>query len=344
MYTEPHVHVGAPLQRDGDSFLVDVPFTGFYELGYKCDLASVEYSLTGDFAGEEKTCTPKISDEDHYGTTQLEFSPTGTPYNFVWDALTDLGNGEISDVAQIRIKAVFGSNLGEYGTSSQFLIDTRVVVTTGGASFIRGEIANLKIVFTDPDGLMIDPSSVQMVSIIDPSGEEQLYSPIEAVQVYTGEWDVDWEVPTDAELGRWAATWAYELDYEVESHVVDFNIEARASIFEPIGQDTCVVHGRILYADETPIADADVMFIPHHLSDPELGNPTRIGVEPIEATTDSKGRFVVELIKDTEVIIFVPALNFRQFAKVPDQPTAEFRTMMTTLPVGDRDKFGNRTS
>ena len=65
---------------------------------------------------------------------------------------------------------------------------------------------------------------------------------------------------------------------------------------------------------------------------------------PISVTTDANGKFVVELIRNTEVIIFIPSLNFRQFAKVPDEDASEFRAMMTLLPVGPRDKFGNRTS
>lgn len=342
--TKPHVHVGVPVQREGDSFLVDVPYKGYDDFGNICALATLEYSLTGAFYGEQKPMTPKVSDPDHDGTTQLEFSPNGTPYNFVWDALEDIGPGEVSDISQVRIRPVFGNDLGEFGTSGLFVVDTRVLITSGGASFSRGDLAKLKIVFTDHEGLMVDPASVDLVSIKDPAGTELLYTPIPAIQDYQGEWYVEWDVPTDTDLGRYTATWLYEIDYEPTQHVIYFTVEERATTFDPIGENTCVVHGQLIYADEKPIANTTVEFIPHHLSDPELGNPTRIGVTPISVVTDSNGKFVVELIRNTEVIIFIPSLSFRQFAKVPDEDASEFRAMMTLLPVGPRDKFGNRTS
>jgi len=341
---KPRVHVGNPAQRTEGSFLVDVPYKGFDDFGNKCDLAIIEYSMTGAFIGEEKPMTPKLSDPLHNGTTQLAFTPQGTLFNFVWDVLADVDPCEVSDIAQVRIRPVFGNDLGEFGVSGQFVVDTRVLVTAGGASFGRGETANLKIVFTDPEGVMIDPVYVAMASIKDPSGTEQLYSPVEATQIYLGEWSIAYEIPVDAMIGKWIAIWTYEIDYTVTSRAIYFNVGESVGIFDPIGKNTCVVHGQLVYADEHPIANTLVQFIAHHLSDPEMGNPTKIGIDPVGVTTDDNGRFVVELIKNTEVIIFIPSLNFRQFAKVPNEPTSEFRAMMTLLPIGPRDKFGNRTS
>jgi len=339
---KPHVHVGVPSQRSGEEMIVDIPYDGFDDFGNKCDLAVAEFSLTGAFAGEQKPMTPKVADPLHNGSAQLEFSPGGTPLNFVWDVLADIGPGEVTDIAQVRLRPVFGNDLGEYGLSGQFVVDTRILVTAGGALFSRGEEANLKIVFTDLEGVMVDPVYVAMASIKDPAGNEQLYVPIVATQVYLGEWAISFSIPTDAIVGKWIATWAYEVEYAVVSKAIYFSVQENVVTFDPIGKDTCVVHGQLVYADEHPIANTDVSFMPHHLSDPEIGNPTRIGVEPISARTDSNGRFIVELIRNTEVIIYIPSLNFRQFAKVPDEPTSEFRAMMTLLPLPPRDKFGNR--
>ena len=341
---KPHVHVGVPAQRSGEEMVVDIPYDGFDDFGNKCDLAVAEFSMTGAFAGEQKPMTPKVADPLHNGTAQLSFSPSGTPLNFVWDVLSDVGPGEVSDIAQVRIRPVFGNDLGEYGISGQFVVDTRVLVTAGGALFSRGETADLKIVFTDLEGVMVDPVYVAMASIKDPSGVEQLYAPIVATQIYLGEWYISFDIPTDAMTGKWIATWAYEIEYATSSRAIYFNVEENVKIFDPLGKDTCVVHGQLVYADEHPIANTKVDFLPHHLSDPELGNPTRIGTDPVSIVTDDKGRFIVELIRNTEVIIYIPSLNFRQFAKVPDEPTSEFRAMMTLLPIGPRDKFGNRST
>jgi hypothetical protein len=341
-FTKPHVHVGTPVQREDGSFVVDIPYKGFDDFGNKCDLAVAEYSLTGAFSGEQRVMTPRVHDSEHSGTAQLDFSPSGTTLNFVWDALTDIGEGEVSDISQIRIRPVFGSDLGDYGLSGLFVVDTRVLVTTGGGKFVRGELARLQIVFNDSNGDMVDPVSVELVSIKDPSGTEQLYTPIPGTQSYSGEWYVEWEVPLDAMLGKWIATWTYEIDYVVSHHAIYFNVEQAVTVLDKAGQDTCVVHGQLVYADEKPIANTEVQFIPHHISDPTLGQITRIGTTPISVTTDGDGKFVVELIKNTEVIIFIPSLNFRQFAKVPDESSSEFSAMMTLLPVGPRDKFGNR--
>ena len=341
---KPHIRVGTPVQRTDGSFLVDIPYKGYDNFGNKCDLAVFEYSLTGAFYGEERIMTPKVHDDAHDGVAQLDFSPGGTDHNFVWDALPDIGTGEVSNITQIRMRPVFGSDLGEYAIGGMFTVDTRVLVTTGGTTASRGETTVLQIVFTDKNGLPLDPESVDLVSLKDPSGTEHLDAPIPATQSYTGEWYVEWEVATDAELGKWIAIWGYEMDYTPATQQVYLTIGPKVTPFIPIGSETCAVHGQLVYADEKPIANAEVQFIPHHLSDPELGNPTLIGVDPISTTTDDTGKFVVELIRNVELIIFIPSLNFRQFAKVPDEPTSEFRAMMTLLPVGPRDRFGNRTS
>lgn len=340
---KPHVRIGTPLQRAG-TYLVDIPYEGFEQWSNKASLAVYECSLTGVFAGEEFTMTPKTDDPQHDGVTELPFSPSGANLNFVWDMLSDIDEGEVSDITQVRIKPVFGNDYGELSLSQQFLIDTRADVTEEGPKHTRGDSIELKLILTDRHANPIDATSIEVSSIKNPSGTEQLTVPITPTNPSTGVYLAAWTVPTDAELGQWTAKWDYEADNVTTYDVTYFQVVEEAEPYAPLGENTCLVYGQLFYADERPLADTEVHFLPHHISDPELGNPTTISTLPVIVETDSDGRFRVELIRNTEIIVFIPALSFRQFAKVPDEETSEFRAMMVLLPVPPRDQFGNRTS
>lgn len=85
-------------------------------------LVAYEYSLTGDFVGEEMTMTPFGTDPNHSGISGLTTSPSGLPYTFVWDSYTDLSNTH-DGIVYIRFKANDGINDGYYSTSSDFYLD-----------------------------------------------------------------------------------------------------------------------------------------------------------------------------------------------------------------------------
>lgn len=342
--TAPLIHAGSPLQRDGSN-LVDVPYRGYSADSNLCTLVVAEYSLTGEFAGEEQPCTPAVSDPEHDGTALLAFVPGGADLNFVWDAEADLGNDGLSDVAQMRLRAAYGEELSSYSTSAQFSLDTRESTDDVDApAFSRGTTAQLRIYLVDRDGDAFDPEDLELSSVTDPSGTEQIYEPVEATKLDYGLWCADFEVPSDGELGVWTATWSYtgEVAATRESQ---FLVNSGIKETDPLGgTDTCLVRGRLMQADGLPLTAAEVKFIPTHLSDPELLNPTDISEGVVTIVTDSDGRFVMELIRNTEGILYIEELGFRQAVQVPDLDTCQYRDMPVTLPTGTRDKFGNRVA
>lgn len=339
--TAPLITVGSPAQRSGTN-LVDVPYKGYSDAGNPCDLVVVEYSLTGAFAGEEAPCTPKVSDPAHDGSAQLAFVPGGADLNFVWDAGADLEDDGLSDVAQVRMRAAEGLSLSSYASSAQFTLDTREAAAADAPHYSRGQTVTLKIYLVGRDGEPVDPAAVTLSSLLDPDGTEMLYAPVEATKIDDGLWGAEYEIPIDGVLGTWTGTWSYTLEETAQTHTADFILDSGIEVTEPIGDSTCVVRGQLYQAQGTPLVGANVYFIPYVIPEPEQGNPTTIAEQLVTIVTDSLGRFVVELIRNLEGYIYVPALGFKQYVKVPDADTAEFRTMVVTLPTGTRDKFGNR--
>ncbi|MEN6550222.1 MAG: hypothetical protein ABFE07_29610 [Armatimonadia bacterium] len=341
--TAPIIHVGAPAQRARTN-LVDVPYKGYSVAGNPCNLVAVEYSLTGEFAGEQLPCTPKVADVLHDGTAQLAFVPGGADLNFVWDAGADLESGELSDVAQVRMRAAEGLDLSTYSTSSEFVLDTRSAAAADVVHYSRGQTATLKLLLIGRDGDPLDPADLELGSVVDPEGTEMLYAPVAATKVTDGLWSADYEVPIDAVLGSWTATWSYTLEDTATLHETDFVVDSGVEVADIVGDSTCAVRGQLFQSEGVPLVGANVYFIPYHLSDPELGNPTRISERLVTIVTDTLGRFAVELIRNLEGYIYIPALGFKQFVRVPDTAAAEFRTMIVELPTGTRDKFGNRVT
>jgi len=333
----------APVQRAGKG-PVDISLIVYEPHFLPVHVVEAEYTLDGTFT-DGKNISFLPNDPGHDGTTDLQTAPNGISHNLVWDPYLDFED-DVSDITQVRIMVAYSSDSrtqSELGVSQQFLCDVREDIEIADLRFTRGDSAEIKLVLLDRQGAPFDATGdVEITSIKDPSGQEKLVTPITAVRNSTGYYTAIWPVPNDAPLGLWLSKWEYTADNVDHEDVVYFSIVEETESYTPVGADTCVVYGQLFKADQTPLDNREIHFIPHHLSDPELGNPTSISTNTVVVYTDDDGRFKVELIKNTELIMYIPSLSFRQFAKVPDQNTTEYRGMMTILPVPPRDQFGNR--
>jgi len=101
------VYINYDLQ-DGESDLID--------------LVAYEYSLTGDFAGEEAVMTASTTDLSHDGVLNLNSSSSSVSHIFVWDVCADLVSS-YSSTTYIRLQADDGIDIGGYATSSDFTVD-----------------------------------------------------------------------------------------------------------------------------------------------------------------------------------------------------------------------------
>ena len=330
----------APVQRAGN-YIVDIKVDLFDPHYNPVNVIQAEYTLDGTFTdGGNITFMP--NDSLHDGITELSTAPNGVTHNLVWNLGED-AKDDVSDICQIRMKVQYANEDSELAISQQFFVDTRIPIEEADLEFTRGDAAEIKITLLDRNGLPFDATgNVEITSVKDPSGNEMLTVPIVSVNTSTGYYVATYNIDNAAPLGLWASTWTYTADFVDYEEAVYFKVTEEVEQYVPLGTDTCVVYGQLLKADQTPMSEIEVHFLPHHLSDPELGNPTAISTDPVITYTDKSGRFKVELIKNTELIIYIPKLSFRQFAKVPDQDSSEFRAMMTLLPVPPRDQFGNR--
>lgn len=335
----------APTQRAGTT-LVDIPITVYDPHFNPVSVIQAEWTFDGTFTdgvnGNNITFLP--NDSAHDGTVELTTAPNGVDHNLVWDAAIDVPDPDVSDITQIRIKVAYANEESELAVSQEFLCDVRDPIELSDLRFTRGDAANLVLLLFDRNGAPYDAEDpVQVTSIKDPSGNEVLTSPITATKTSTGYYVAVYNIDDSAPLGLWLSNWEYIADHIDHEETIYFSIIEETEAYAPTRSNTCVVYGELLNADQSPMAETEVHFLPHHLSDPELGNPTVISTDHIVVHTTQDGKFHVELIKNTELIIYIPKLDFRQFAVVPDQDTSEFRAMMALLPVPPRDQFGNRT-
>jgi hypothetical protein len=328
-----------PAQVEG-TYLVNVQYILYAPFGVKCNIQKIEFSHDGLFT-PPVPLTPAVSHPDHDGTSELDAAPNGIPHNYVWVANIDFP-GDVSDISQIRMQVVYANEHSEVALSQQFKLDTREEIEIADLRFTRGDAARIKLLLLDKEGQPYDASNLSVTSLKNPEGTEQLLTPIIATRDSLGYYHVDWTVPNNALIGLWTSKWDIDADHVQSTETVYFSIVEEVTPYIPLRQNTCVVYGQLVRADESPYANIDVHFLPHHISDVQWFNPTTISTDPVITITDDDGRFKVELIKNTELIIYIPKLSFRQFAKVPNLNTSEFRAMMTLLPIPPRDQFGNR--
>jgi len=121
----PSIIINSLSQRSDGSGMVDIGYTGIDQNYDTCSLNLYEYSFTGNFTGEEETMTPSVTDASHDNIDILDFTFTGTDFNFVWDVLADLGVGVEETTVYVRMRAYDGTFDSNIATDSG-LVDTAV--------------------------------------------------------------------------------------------------------------------------------------------------------------------------------------------------------------------------
>ena len=115
---EPVIIINEVNERTDGTGMVDISYTGTHENNNICNLNLYEFSLTGDFSGEEQNMSISQFDSLHDRIDYLSFSFLGSLFNLVWDANEDLGDNFEGNV-YFRIRAndgEFDSNVAYYNT------------------------------------------------------------------------------------------------------------------------------------------------------------------------------------------------------------------------------------
>jgi hypothetical protein len=338
-----------PLQR-ADTNLIDIPFKGFEDSLAAADLVNIleaEIDSTGLFTGGEVPLYFVQDDPLHDGIVGLPFSNAGEDLNLVADLLKSFGGETFSSTTKIRLKPQFGAKVGEFGESNTIPVSVfdPPITEIQGRKTIPGRQITLIAYFRNALNELENPISTPSVTqILDSTGTDRLGTPTDMTQISVGIWKLDFTPGTGDPVGQWV----YDVDYEmlgpagVQTFRGLFEVADPTTVSFPLYDNTCVVFGDLVRGDGSPFQDVEIRITPHHLSDPELGNTTTIGTRPVIVRTDANGHFEVEMVRNTEVVLGINDLSYAQFGKVPDLDAAEYRSMQVDLPVGTRDKFGNR--
>lgn len=338
-----------PLQRAGTN-LIDIPFKGFEDSLAAADLVNIleaEIDPTGNFIGGESPLYFVQDDPLHDGVVGLLFSNAGEDINLVADLLKSLVGETFSSTTRIRLKPQFGPKVGEFGETSPFPVSVfdPPITEIQGRKTIPGRSISLIAYFRNALNELEDPTVGPTVTqILDSAGTDQLGGPMAMAKVSDGIFSFTFVPGTSDPVGQWV----YDVDYEMVGPAGTqtfrglFEVADPTTVTFPLFDDTCVVFGDLVRGDGSPFENIEVLITPHHLSDPELGNPTSIGTRSVSTRTDENGHFEVEMVRNTEVSVLIRDLSYSQFSKIPDLDAAEYKSMQVTLPIGDRDKFGNR--
>lgn len=340
----------APLQRS-DAIIVDIPYTGVEHtvVGAAIDLQSLEYDLTGLFSGDEKKLSVKEADPENTGVTALLFESSGTDQNIVWDVLEDVDPDAYWNTAKVRFKAHYGPFTSDYFVTDEFIVNTRENAVSSddplGKIAEPGKLLKLELMIYNSDGTPKDADVLpEIFSIVDGEGVERLVAPVDMVSggVNSGYYYYDYMVPVTPE-GQWVAKVNLLVNGEASIQDIFFYVSSDPIIVVPTSNDACQVFGTLYCENGAPAANIEVMIMNDDLTDPGHFNPTVIGIRPITVTTDDMGFFSVNVIRNSEVIVYIKDLNYRRRAKIPDQIAVDFREMILNLPTPPRDQFGNRT-
>ncbi len=119
----PQLTITTAEQKTDDGY-VDVRYVLKDAESNYVSLAKYEYSLTGNFTGEEKMMTPAVIDNDHGGLATLKTSPNGIANTFIWDAKADIGNVYAPHV-YVRLKPTDGIEAGSAVVSEPLAVDLK---------------------------------------------------------------------------------------------------------------------------------------------------------------------------------------------------------------------------
>ncbi len=124
----PEVLIASAAQQTDDGY-VDINYRVSDAESNYVSLAKYEYSLTGNFTGEEKTMTLATANLDNEGRAVLTSSASGIAHVLVWNAKADLGNIYDSRV-YVRLKPTDGLEAGSAVVSAPFAVDLKAPVIT----------------------------------------------------------------------------------------------------------------------------------------------------------------------------------------------------------------------
>lgn len=349
---EPRIEFDViPLQRTGKNIL-DVIYVGLEDspaAAPNVTLLKAEIDLTGAFTGGEVDLLELVDDPLTDGRVGLQFSNAGNILQYVADLDKTFVTEVTSDIVKVRLQAQFGAKIGAFTESAAFSVNTTptAVVPLKGRETIPGKEILLIAVFRNAIGEIVDTDTPPTIEkIFDPSGVDKLGGSSAVTQVTEGVYRFAFTPGIADEKGQWSYRFQGDVDGVTLNTDGFFVVVDPPSLTTPLVDNGCIVFGDLLGVDGSPHANKPVVFTPTNFSEPELQNPTAISTQSVRIDTDSAGHFEIELIRNTELVVFIPSLTYRRIGKIPNKEIVEYRSLDAVFVEagGVRDKFGNLVS
>lgn len=100
----------------------------------------------------------------------------------------------------------------------------------------------------------------------------------------------------------------------------------------------CCVYGRLVDNMDRPLVGTVINAF--YIREPSRYD--RIGAQQIQVTTNEFGFFAIHLLRNTQVTLQIPDLDYAERATIPDQYAAQFNTIGFNMPsVLQRDAYGH---
>ncbi len=315
------------------------------------DLVTFDYSMSGTFTDARKMSQAKF-DGLHEGVFDLEHDTPAVAHSFVWDAardLKDLGLENFVGTIPIRLASRIGLAVSPFLELNVTLDLSEADTQTFPPPVVfPGQTLTVQHAFFD-GGVPIDPATVEITDVTDPSGAVPAnivgLLPIVGTMVSAGVYSFD--IPLLA--GAVEGTYRYTIDasdpgvspFTWQTQIIrNFVVAGPNTNAEScdITTDGCVLYGTLVDAGGRPLANSPISVS----YSTERESFTNISRRPVVVGTDSNGFFCVVVLRNVFLHIYSSEFPYSEKIKVPDAPSAEFRSIQTNQPaVLPRDQFGN---
>ena len=96
----------------------------------------------------------------------------------------------------------------------------------------------------------------------------------------------------------------------------------------------CTITGTLKRPDDLPFEGAVLYFVVANI--PAVSS-TGYGISPlpVQTITTSSGYFSIDLMRNTDFVVTIPLLGFRQKVRIPDAPTINLFEYISGVPVDD---------
>ena len=292
------------------------------------ELTVAEYSFNGTFS-DAVAMKEFYADSRHEGRFDLEFDNPAVAHQFIWD-LSEIPKNTVHTY-KVRLRAKSGALYSLLTTPFDAAIDTTsdenipvpVVIEDGDLEVtipvFRGET-------------IVTGATVSVTEIRDDTDTDLLGGAVAVPELgVTGVYQETINLPVGTfPAGRYRVFYTVTAtDLSVaETKVVlvvaiNYNVLTQLNLAE-----LCLVYGKLVDNLNRPLVSQPVR-VTHKL---EGSRFDRVGSAPILVHTDQFGFFAYHVLRNTEILMEIPALGYQALLKVPDQYTAQFNSIGFNQP------------